>query len=200
MIKIYMIRHGQTKSNVWNIMQGWSDTPLTEKGINQGRELAEKLKNENVLAIYSSTSERAYDTATFINQYHNLNIELSKGLKEMNFGEMECQREVYHSWLEFFYHDWTEIGGDSLEDLTQRVYKVIQDILDQYMDKQGVIVCVTHCFTILALIKKVCPVVFIKCEKENIKIDNCTINSFLCEDEKFQIEQLNGEFISRISK
>lgn len=42
MIKIYMIRHGQTKSNVWNIMQGWSDTPLTEKGITQGRELAKR--------------------------------------------------------------------------------------------------------------------------------------------------------------
>ena len=195
MIKLYMIRHGQTKSNVWGIMQGWSDTPLTEKGISQGEETAKKLKDENVLAIYSSTSERAYDTANLINQYHHLDLQLTKGLKEMNFGEMECQREVYNSWPEFFFHDWSEIGGDSLENLTNRITDTIQKILEDNINKDESIVCVTHSFTIMAFLRKECPEVFKMCEEKDIKIENCKINSFIVKDRKFTIEQLNGQLL-----
>lgn len=30
---IYVVRHGQTYMNLYTKMQGWSDTPLTQKGI-----------------------------------------------------------------------------------------------------------------------------------------------------------------------
>ena len=70
MLDFYLIRHGQTQSNIWKTFQGWSDTSLTELGIQQGKDVALRLKNENIIGLFSSTSERAYDIAYFINAYH----------------------------------------------------------------------------------------------------------------------------------
>ena len=33
MMKIYIVRHGQTEMNLKHVLQGNSDSPLTEKGI-----------------------------------------------------------------------------------------------------------------------------------------------------------------------
>lgn len=32
-INVYFVRHGQTYLNLYHRMQGWSDSPLTEKGL-----------------------------------------------------------------------------------------------------------------------------------------------------------------------
>lgn len=31
-INVYFVRHGQTYLNLYHRMQGWSDSPLTERG------------------------------------------------------------------------------------------------------------------------------------------------------------------------
>ena len=35
MSDLYLVRHGQTELNVQNILQGWQDSPLTERGREQ---------------------------------------------------------------------------------------------------------------------------------------------------------------------
>lgn len=44
----YYTRHGQTIWNVENKICGVSDVSLTEKGINQARELGNKILDENI--------------------------------------------------------------------------------------------------------------------------------------------------------
>lgn len=39
-LKLYFVRHGQTIFNKYNRMQGWSDSPLTEKGTQTPTKLA----------------------------------------------------------------------------------------------------------------------------------------------------------------
>lgn len=53
-ITVYMVRHGQTMLNRYNRLQGWCDSPLTEKGIEDarlaGRHLADiKLDRKSVV-------------------------------------------------------------------------------------------------------------------------------------------------------
>ena len=36
-ITVYIVRHGQTLLNRYKKMQGWVDSPLTEKGIQDGK-------------------------------------------------------------------------------------------------------------------------------------------------------------------
>ena len=44
-ITVYLVRHGQTWFNHFNKMQGWSDSPLTENGIQDGTNTGVILRN-----------------------------------------------------------------------------------------------------------------------------------------------------------
>ena len=58
----YLMRHGQTLFNLRRKIQGASDSPLTDLGIEQAKEAGEYLKDVDFDHYYSSTSERASDT------------------------------------------------------------------------------------------------------------------------------------------
>ncbi|MBV0915226.1 histidine phosphatase family protein [Apilactobacillus sp. HBW1] len=63
---LYVVRHGQTYFNVYNRLQGWSDAPLTDKGISGAEKTAEKLANMHFTAAYCSDTTRAMKTAKII--------------------------------------------------------------------------------------------------------------------------------------
>ena len=44
-INVYMVRHGQTYLNKYRRMQGWTNAPLTEKGIADGQAAGERLRH-----------------------------------------------------------------------------------------------------------------------------------------------------------
>lgn len=60
---LYMVRHGQTYFNIYNKLQGWSNSPLTEKGIQNAVDTGEKLKDTKFAAAYCSDTTRAEQTA-----------------------------------------------------------------------------------------------------------------------------------------
>lgn len=59
---LYMVRHGQTYFNIYNKLQGWSNSPLTKKGIQNAVDTGEKLKNVKFVAAYCSDTTRAEET------------------------------------------------------------------------------------------------------------------------------------------
>ena len=68
MHKLYFTRHGETVWNVENKICGMTDSPLTERGRQQARELGEAVKASGVHIdeiLYSPLS-RAADTAMAI--------------------------------------------------------------------------------------------------------------------------------------
>lgn len=60
-MRLYLIRHGETIWNEKGLWQGIADVPLNEKGKDQAKKLAERLKR--VDAIYSSPLKRCLETA-----------------------------------------------------------------------------------------------------------------------------------------
>ena len=44
-LNIYLVRHGQTFFNIYNKLQGWSNSPLTMKGKEDAKVAGEKLQN-----------------------------------------------------------------------------------------------------------------------------------------------------------
>lgn len=66
---LYVIRHGETSSNVNGQFQG-SDEPLTERGREQAAALAARLSSDALRypidLLLSSSDRRAYETATII--------------------------------------------------------------------------------------------------------------------------------------
>lgn len=86
---IYIVRHGETMWNSKKIVQGQKDSPLTQNGIIQAKELAKELKKINFDLIFSSDLLRAKQTADIIAAEHKLAVETTKLLRERNFGEFE---------------------------------------------------------------------------------------------------------------
>ncbi|WP_047999106.1 histidine phosphatase family protein [Lactiplantibacillus herbarum] len=93
---IYFVRHGQTFFNLYNRMQGWSDSPLTEYGQATATKVGQALADKHFDYFYSSDSKRAVDTGRLIRQAAGAGDQPSKTL--MNF------REVFYGYFE---------GGDS---------------------------------------------------------------------------------------
>ena len=78
MHSIYFARHGETVWNVENKICGMTDSPLTEKGRQQARELGQKVKESGVHIdeiLYSPLS-RAADTAKAVAEATGLPVQL----------------------------------------------------------------------------------------------------------------------------
>src|SRR3989344_6985915 len=86
---IHLVRHGQTLWNEMHKLQGWSDIPLTAKGKEQAKEVANRLRGHTIHAIYSSTLSRARETAEEIARHHNLSVQTEDSFKEAGFGVFE---------------------------------------------------------------------------------------------------------------
>ncbi|KAA5931050.1 histidine phosphatase family protein [Pantoea sp. Bo_2] len=65
-VYIYLVRHGQTLFNLTGQVQGWSDSPLTEKGISQATRAGKGLSNVDFKTAFSSDAGRARATARII--------------------------------------------------------------------------------------------------------------------------------------
>ena len=88
-MKLYVTRHGQSEWNYENKVCGISDINLTEKGIEQAKELAAKLENYNIDIIISSPLRRARKTAEIISSTIGKDIIIDNRLFEQNFGVYE---------------------------------------------------------------------------------------------------------------
>ena len=61
---LYMVRHGQTILNSYNRLQGWCDSPLTEKGTNDAHSAGKHLENIHFDAAYSSDTDARHENVS----------------------------------------------------------------------------------------------------------------------------------------
>ena len=131
MSKIYFIRHGETVWNVENKICGATDSPLTGKGIEQAKEVAEKIKEKGIradLVLYSPLS-RAKDTALIISETTGIPAKEEQRLFEQNFGKYESTARDGKEFLEAkkqFLNRYD--GGESMLHLAQRIYNLLDDL------------------------------------------------------------------------
>lgn len=106
MKRIYIVRHGQTYINRYHKMQGWCDTPLTDKGIAGADQAGEILKDIPFDIALSSDVKRASDTCDIIVK-HNINHDEIQHIATPFF------REHFYGYFEGMDIDaaWQMIGG-----------------------------------------------------------------------------------------
>ncbi len=83
---LILARHGETDWNRDGIWQGHGDPPLNELGRRQAAELARRLADVQIDALYSSDLRRAYETATIVGRAKGLEITADPDLREMDVG------------------------------------------------------------------------------------------------------------------
>ena len=183
-VTFYYVRHGETLFNVLNRMQGWCDSPLTEKGIGNAKDAREVLKNVPLKAAYVSTSERCRDTCAIIVEGRNIPVYERKGLKEVNFGTWEAVEVDKH--LEEINRrrgtgiHWEDCGGDSDESFAKRVKETYGEIYAECSDGDQILIVSHGAYGKL------------REEKGLTKLPNGFNGVFSCTDGVWRLEQAPG--------
>lgn len=89
---VYFVRHGQTILNRYNRLQGWLDSPLTERGINEAHKAGIMLCGIHFNAAYSSDTMRAWKTANIVlseNKFAIPQVKLASAFREEFYGYFE---------------------------------------------------------------------------------------------------------------
>ncbi|KRK79781.1 2,3-bisphosphoglycerate-dependent phosphoglycerate mutase [Companilactobacillus nodensis DSM 19682 = JCM 14932 = NBRC 107160] len=96
MVKLIMVRHGQSTANATNDYTGWNDVELTQKGIDQAHEAADQIKNIDIQEVHTSVLKRAIMTAYIIQDDLDINyvpIIKSWRLNERHYGALRGQNK-----------------------------------------------------------------------------------------------------------
>ncbi len=138
MAKIFLFRHGQTTDNRDKIFCGWRDPDLTEDGIKECKQIAEKLKNVVPTKAYTSDLKRAQHTLYLVlgDRKDKIPIMIDPRLKERNYGDLNGTSKVkaekehpkeYALWHRSY--DVRPPGGESIKDVEKRVLSFLKDVL-----------------------------------------------------------------------
>lgn len=136
MVRIILIRHGETTWNIEGRYQGQEDTPLSPRGLEQGQLLAQGLKDVPLDVCISSPLQRSYQTCKFCADLHQLPVATDARLTEINHGDWEgvLAPDIAARYPQEFeqWHTAPHLvqmpgkGGECLEDVCRRVRAAIR--------------------------------------------------------------------------
>jgi probable phosphoglycerate mutase len=111
---------------------GW----LTDKGREQARALAESLRDRRVARVFTSTMQRAVESAQVAGQVLGVGVVELEGLQELSVGDLAGRdsddpelRSVYEAWREGDLGRSVP-GGESGEQVMRRYSDALQEISD----------------------------------------------------------------------
>ncbi len=152
MSKLFIFRHGETFDNKEKIFSGFRQSDLTPEGIEEAKEIGEKLKNEKVTKAYQSDLIRSQHTLDLVlNGWHkNVGIITDARIKERDYGdltgkskiEVEKQNpEQYKLWHRSY--DVPPPNGESIKMVEERVLAFLNEVLPTF-DRNDVVFISAH--------------------------------------------------------
>lgn len=158
MIRLLLVRHGETDWNSQGLYQGRSDIELNQVGLQQAAKLTRRLSSASIDVIYSSDLKRAAQTAQTVAISRNMTVMPRTELRELDLGEFEGKRfdeiEQQYVPLEQLWRqgDWDvgASGGETLNQLRERICRFVVDIKQAH--EQGTILIMAHGASLRTLI------------------------------------------------
>lgn len=143
MMRLILVRHGQTEWNAGGRYQGQSNVALSDTGRKQARFLAERFPVRQLDAIYTSDLDRAKETAECVGKRLGLTVYQEKAFRELSFGDWEglTYQEISSRWPEeaeklFTAPDELVIPhGETFRDLQKRALDKIYSLYEQHIDQ-----------------------------------------------------------------
>lgn len=149
-LRLYLIRHGEIEGAADGKLLGRTDTPLSERGLEQSHQLAEGLSAAGLTAVYSSDLQRARMTAEMIAERINLKVQPNSEWREIDMGQWEGRTmaslhdeapeliaQLFNDPASFKYP-----SGESFADFSTRVRGAIDQLLA--IHKSGNVALIAH--------------------------------------------------------
>jgi len=146
--RLYLVRHGATPLTAEDRFSGAANVYLSEEGRSQVEQLARRLADDNISAIYCSPLDRTVETANIIAKPHKLTLIPKDGLREISHGHWEglSRKEVeenfsdeYTAW-ESDPFTFAPVEGESGISVLARALPVIREIVVKHKDMNVLVV------------------------------------------------------------
>ena len=127
-MRLYVIRHGESETNLSKKWTGWLDVHLTDKGKEDARKAGEFLKTVSFDKVYTSDLCRAVETAEIA--VSGCDYEISPLLREINVGTLankplssltDAQRAGIGRC------GYTEFDGETKEQMRARICRAMKE-------------------------------------------------------------------------
>ncbi len=150
-VRVLLVRHGETIWNQENRWQGQADTPLSQTGYDQARQLARRFQNEGqrVQALYTSDLRRARNTADILGQALGVRPIEATAWREMDIGTWsglttaEVATRHAEEWARLRQgEDLPRGGGETFAQFQGRLVQSSQQFIRDHRGAQ--ILVVTH--------------------------------------------------------
>lgn len=195
----YFVRHGETEYNRKRIIQGRGvNSTLNETGRAQAERLAERLAAVPFAAIYTSTLDRAEETATILAREHpGAPMRHLEDLEEMSWGAFEGEPTTDDVLARFdaVKADWrggdfdrAVDGGESARDVQQRALRAVETIMADYAG--DTVLVVTHGRFLRVLIASLLDEYGLR-RMHEVKHSNTAVNRVVCRGGVYEADLLN---------
>lgn len=147
-MKIYLIRHGESTSDIKQKYDGDYDDHLTDRGLQEAEEIAEKLIGSKIQIIFSSSKIRARETSKIIADKLNCQVRVEDDLNEQDIygayvklGKNQPEEE-YRKLGEILVNRENAVeGAETYKHFKDRIIRCFSKIIS---DKFETIAIVTH--------------------------------------------------------
>ncbi|MFT6992712.1 MAG: broad specificity phosphatase PhoE [Paraglaciecola sp.] len=151
-MSIYLIRHGQTNGNRDRIVQT-PDTPLSELGHQQAKQLAQRFQNIPITNIICSDYLRTQQTAAPLRALSQCTFNLQPLLRERSFGDLRG-RAYDDIEADFFAESYAPPNGETHQQFVERVSLAWKWVVTTYEKSAGSLIVMTHGLVLRELIKQ----------------------------------------------
>ncbi|HYX09012.1 MAG TPA: histidine phosphatase family protein [Bacteroidales bacterium] len=195
MLEVVVIRHGETEWNKERIFQGQKNSPLTEKGKKQAKELGKRLSGDTFNRIFASDLGRAWQTAELICAAGNHpSTESDIRIQERSFGiaEGKTYEELMSKHPDIFESlkkrdpEYAVPGGESPVELYERTVDFFTEKARGLYGKR--ILVVTHGGVLTMFTRYVLSIPLDQPRK--FKLPNTGYNEFVFENGYWMIKTL----------
>jgi broad specificity phosphatase PhoE len=148
MTLLTLVRHGTTEWIEQGRLHGRLDAPLSPRGREEARLVAEALANQRFDAFYTSPLGRARETAAIISQVIGLEAMSLDDLREMDFGWLEgrylfnvvndtpLKRKLRSAWINLS----VRLAGEPRIRFSERVAGAAREIARRHPDQRVLVV------------------------------------------------------------
>lgn len=172
-MRVYVVRHGESRTNQSKRWTGWLDVELTAKGKADAQTAGEFLKEISFDKVYTSDLSRAMETAQIA--LPHCPREKNPLLREINVGSLANQPLSVLSdsqKLQTAANGYADFGGETREELYQRILRFRKELETQNHETVAVF---THAGWMCGLLDTVLEE---HIQRKHLCCNNCTVGIF----------------------